>query len=100
MDMLALLVHYVSGALGANAISGITRFMSVNPLANTLTGLVGGSLGGQITAQMSGVGFTTAGATEFLGMDVPTMVAQVAGSCLGGAGLMIAVGLVYRVFSR
>ena len=71
--------------------------MSLGTLGNTLAGIVGGGLGGQILERSIGVGQvgTNAGA-----LDISTIVSQVAGGGVGGGALMVVVGLLSRVFAK
>ena len=48
MDIITLLIQLVSGALGGNIAGSMLKNMSLGTLGNTIAGIVGGGLGGQI----------------------------------------------------
>ena len=48
MDIITLLIQLVSGALGGNIAGSALKNMSLGTLGNTIAGIVGGGVGGQI----------------------------------------------------
>jgi hypothetical protein len=82
MDMINLLIQLLSGAVGGNVAGGLSRTGGLGAPANTLAGVVGGGIGGQILSALLGLAAarSTAGA-----LDVPGFVSQLlAGGVSGG----------------
>jgi uncharacterized membrane protein YeaQ/YmgE (transglycosylase-associated protein family) len=81
-QIVSWLVSLVIGAVGGNIAGALLKNFSLGPIGNTIAGVLGGGLGGQIlTALFSG--------------GAPTGLAgNLLGSGIGGALLMIIVGLI------
>ena len=88
MDIASLAIQLISGAVGGNAAGSLLKNLSLGVLGNSLAGLVGGGIGGQILSQLLHV------APAAGGMDLGSILTQVAGGGIGGGGLMAAIGLV------
>jgi hypothetical protein len=87
MDMVSLLVSLVSGAVGGNIVGAAMKDKSLGGLGNTIAGLIGGGAGGWIMGAMGLLGKmapAAAGAASG-GMDIGAIIANVAGSGIGGA---------------
>jgi len=91
MDLASLAVQLVSGAVGGNAAGAALKKLSLGTVGNSIVGIIGGGLGGQLLA-MIGVGGADAGAAG--GMDMNAIVSSVAGGGVGGAVLMAIVGFI------
>ena len=94
---MGILVGLISGAVGGNAAGGLLKGLSLGALGNTLAGLVGGGLGTQILGMTGGVGMAemAAGASGMAGnMDIGPLIGQVAFGAVGGAVLLVVVGMV------
>jgi uncharacterized membrane protein YeaQ/YmgE (transglycosylase-associated protein family) len=61
---------------------------NLGTLGNSIAGIVGGGLGGQLLSMLMG------SAASGGGMDIGSLVAQVAGGGVGGGILLVIVGLV------
>ena len=96
MDLTSLLIQLASGAAGGNIAGSLLKNQSLGTLGNTLAGIVGGGLGGNILNSALGIG-KVAGAT---GLDIGTIVSQVAGGGVGGGVLMIIVGILKKMFAK
>ena len=97
MDIASLLIQLASGAAGGNIAGSLLKNMSLGTLGNTLAGIVGGGLGGQILERSIGLSQAAASGGAF---DLGSIVAQVAGGGAGGGILMVIVGLLRRVFAK
>ncbi len=96
MDLTSLIIQLVTGAIGGNAAAKAMPDKSLGNLGNTIAGVVGGGLGGQILAAVLGGGAmpdAAAGAAAS-GLDIGAIVQQVAGGGVGGAVLMVVVALI------
>jgi uncharacterized membrane protein YeaQ/YmgE (transglycosylase-associated protein family) len=88
MDVTSLIVQLVSGAVGGNAAGAALKKLSLGTVGNSIVGILGGGLGGQILAAL-GMGADGAGA-----MDAGSIVSSIAGGGVGGAVLLAIVGAI------
>ena len=93
---LALIIQLISGVVGGNVAGAALKEKSLGMLGNSLAGLVGGGLGGQILQALLGVGAAAGGS----GLDLGAIVSQVAGGGVGGAVLMAIVGMLKQNFAK
>jgi len=87
MDVTSLIIDLISGAVGGNAAGAAMPDKSLGTLGNTITGLVGGGLGGQILQALLP-------ALPGGDSDLGGILGNIAGSGIGGSLLMIAVSLL------
>jgi hypothetical protein len=88
MDVATLLVQLVSGALGGNAAGAVLKKFSLGTVGNSVVGILGGGLGGQIFAMLG------AGGGAEAGMGAGSIVANFATGGVGGAALLAIVGAI------
>lgn len=93
MDIINLLISLVSGAVGGNVAGAAMPDKSLGALGNSLSGILGGGIGGYIL-QLLGVLATTAQAGGSTGLDIGSILANVGSSGVGGAILMAVIGLI------
>ncbi len=96
MDPLGLLIQLISGAAGGNIAGSLLKNASLGTAGNALAGGIGGLLGGNILN--SALGISKAAAAS--GLDIGTIVSQIAGSGVGGGVLMVLVGLLKQIFAK
>ena len=72
-----LLISLVSGAVGGNAAGALMKDKSLGTLWNSVVGILGGGIGGQVLG--------------LVGMDAAGIIGTVAGSGVGGAILLYIV---------
>ena len=94
MDFVSLAIQLISGAVGGNAAGALFKNLSLGTLWNSVAGIVGGGIGGQILSQVLHVG-GGAGA-----LDIGSILTQVAGGGIGGGGLMAIIGLLRSMTSK
>lgn len=87
MDVTSLVVQLVSGAVGGNAAGAAMKKYSLGTVGNSIVGILGGGLGGQILG-MLGMGGTEGS------MDAGSIISSVAGGGVGGAVLLLIVGAI------
>lgn len=92
---LNLLIQLISGIAGGNAAGSVLKEKSLGVLGNSLAGLVGGGLGGQILQALLGIGATGGG-----GLDLASIITQIAGGGVGGGVVMILVGILKQMFQK
>ena len=97
MNIGALLIELISGAVGGNVAGAALKKYSLGPTGNSIAGIIGGGLGGQILGMLTGGGASAAAAG---GMDVGSILSNVAGGGVGGAILMISVGLIKQSMAK
>lgn len=107
MDIVALLIQLVAGAAGGNIAGALLKNLSQGPLLNSILGIVGGGLGGQILAALlGGTGAVdpaaTAGAADVAagGLDIGAIIASIAGGGVGGGVLMAIVGVIRNMMGK
>lgn len=93
MDIINLLISLVSGAIGGNVAGAAMPDKSLGALGNSLSGILGGGIGGYIL-QVLGVLASTAQAGGNTGLDIGSILANVGSSGVGGAILMVIIGLI------
>jgi len=93
---LGLIIQLISGAIGGNLAGTQLKEKSLGTVGNSLAGLVGGGLGGQILTAMLGLG--AAGGPG--GLDIGALVSQLAGGGVSGAVLTVIVALIKAKFAK
>ena len=93
MNWSALLLQLISGAAGGNAAGSMLKQFSLGPVGNSILGLIGGGVGGQLLHMLLSGG-TGGAAAATSGMDLGSIISNVAGGGVGGGLLMIVVGLI------
>jgi hypothetical protein len=96
IDIVTLLVQLVSGALGGNIVGGILRRLSLGVVGNTLAGIIGGGIGGQLLTVL----YDLPGAAPTGGLDPTALGGQVASGAIGGAVVMLVVGILKSLFAK
>lgn len=91
--LLPLIIQLISGAVGGNLAGSIFKNLSLGTAGNSIAGIVGGGLGGQLLS-MLGIMTSTGG------MDVASIVGNLAGGGVGGAVLMAIIGVLKKMFSK
>ncbi len=94
MDVTTLLIQLVSGAVGGNVAGAAMKKSSLGTVGNSIVGILGGGLGGQILA-MLGVG-----GAEGAGLDAGAIVSSVAGGGVGGAVLLAIIGAIKSAMGK
>ncbi len=94
--MTSLLIQLVSGAVGGNVAGAVLKKFSLGTVGNSIVGILGGGLGGQILGMLGMGGAAAAGG----GMDMGSIVGSVAGGGVGGAVLMAIIGVIRQAMSK
>jgi uncharacterized membrane protein YeaQ/YmgE (transglycosylase-associated protein family) len=95
MDILPLVIQLASGAIGGNVAGKLLPKSSLGAIGNTIAGLVGGGLGGQLLGLL-GLG----GGAEAGSMDLSSIISSVAGGGVGGGVLMTIVGYIKGMMNK
>ncbi len=92
-SLLPLLVQVVSGAVGGNAAGAAMKDKSLGTIGNSIVGVIGGGLGGQILNALD-IAVQTGGA------DVSTVAGNIGTGGVGGAVLLIVIALIRKILNR
>jgi uncharacterized membrane protein YeaQ/YmgE (transglycosylase-associated protein family) len=99
--IVGLIISLISGAAGGNIAGSILKEQSLGPLGNSIAGIIGGGLGGQILTALLGVGGAAATAgTQAGGFDIGSLISQIAGGGVGGGILMIIIGFIKQAVAK
>ena len=96
MNITSLIIDLISGAAGGNIAGALLKKYNLGTVGNSIAGIVGGGLGGQLLGMLTGGG----GAAPAAGIDLGSIVSNIAGGGIGGAILMIIIGLIKGAMSK
>lgn len=82
-----LILSLISGGVGGNIAGALLKKYSLGPMGNTIVGLLGGGIGKKIL-------------TSIEVFQNSCVVGDVAGSGVGGAILMVVVGLIKNAMAK
>lgn len=94
MDIVTLIVQLLSGAVGGNVAGGLMKNLSLGTLGNSLAGIVGGGLGGQILTALFNM------PTAELGLDPMTILTQVLSGGAGGGVMLAIIGVIRNMMAK
>jgi uncharacterized membrane protein YeaQ/YmgE (transglycosylase-associated protein family) len=80
MDATSLIIDLISGAIGGNAAGAAMPDKSLGTLGNTIAGLVGGGLGGQILQALVPA-LSGSGSSDLAGSSPTLLDPGLAGAC-------------------
>ena len=95
MQALNLIIQLASGATGGNVAGALAERYGFGPLGNTIAGLVGGGIGGELIK--AALGASTQAASGF---DLGTLLGDIGAGSAGGACVTIATGLARAHFAH
>lgn len=90
--MMELIIQLIGGAIGGNAAGAAMKERSLGTLGNSLAGIVGGGLGGQILNAVLGMGGGG-------GLDIGSIISSLAGGGVGGGIVMLVVGVLKNMMA-
>ena len=94
MNIVALIIQLICGALGGNAVGKLIKNIDLGTLGNSIAGIVGGGLGGQVLNQLGMFG----GANGSL--DLSSIIGNIASGGVGGGVLMAIIGFVKSLMAK
>lgn len=92
-NLLPLIVQLISGAVGGNVAGAALKNLSLGTALNSIVGIVGGGLGGQILGML---GVSAGGGA----MDLAGIAGSVAGGGVGGAVLLAIIGAIKKAMGK
>lgn len=93
MDIIALIIQIIAGAVGGNAAGAALKGKSLGGTGNSIAGAIGGLVLGQIVSRMTG-GAVPADAVASSGMDLGSIITNLISSGAGGAILTAIIGMI------
>ena len=90
-----LIISLLGGAAGGNIAGGAMKNYNLGTLWNSVVGILGGGLGSQLLGALGMLGGSGGSA-----MDLGNIGANVASSGVGGAVLLVIVGLVKKMIAK
>ncbi len=91
-----LIIQLLSGAVGGNAVGAAVKNINLGWIWNSVAGIVGGGLAGQVLAPL--LGLSTAVAQT--GLDPMAILPSVISGGAGGGVLMALAGVASRMMSK
>jgi uncharacterized membrane protein YeaQ/YmgE (transglycosylase-associated protein family) len=98
MNWMAILIQLISGGVGGNIAGALLKKFNLGPLGNTIAGILGGVGGGQLLGMLTGAAAAAPAATS--GFDMSSMLSNIGGGGVGGAVIMVIVGLIKAQMSK
>ena len=89
-----LIISLLSGAVGGNLAGSAMKNFSLGTLWNSVVGIIGGGLGGQLLGMLGLFGGDAAA------MDVSGIIGNVASSGVGGGVLLAIIGAVKKALGK
>jgi len=92
-NWIPVIIQLASGAVGGNVAGYFLKNQSLGTLGNSIAGILGGGIGGQLLA-MIGAGVASGGT------DISGIVGSIAGGGVGGAVLLVIVAVVKKLLGK
>ena len=92
--MESLIIQLIGGAVGGNVAGTLMKNISMGILWNSVLGILGGGIGGQLLGMLG----ILAGPDG--GMDLASIIGNVASSGVGGGALLAIVSLVKNAMGK
>ena len=91
--IVGLVIQLIAGGVGGNIAGSALKQYDLGAVGNTIAGVIGGGVGAQIIGALlgGGAGATAAGTG---GLDIGSIIGQIASGGVGGGILMVIVGLI------
>jgi uncharacterized membrane protein YeaQ/YmgE (transglycosylase-associated protein family) len=94
MEYLMMALPYLTGAAGGNIIGKVLPSLNLGTLGNSLSGIVGGGIGGSILAA---IGVDAGPATS---LDIGSLLGGAGAGAVGGGVVMAVVGFVKKLLAK
>jgi hypothetical protein len=91
--IVGLIIQLISGAVGGNIVGAALKQYNLGTVGNSIAGIIGGGVDAQIIGALvgGGTGADLAGAG---GLDVGSLIGQIASGVVGGGILMAIIGWI------
>lgn len=99
--MLPLIISLISGAAGGNIVGSVLKNLNLGTVGNSIAGILGGGIGQQLIAMLgSGAVADAAAAAGGGGMDMGSILSNVASGGVGGGVLMAVIGVIRNMMQK
>jgi uncharacterized membrane protein YeaQ/YmgE (transglycosylase-associated protein family) len=98
MNWMPIIIQLISGGVGGNIAGALLKKFNLGPIGNTIAGILGGVGGGQVLGMLTGAAAVAPAATS--GLDMTSILSSVGGGGIGGAVIMVIVGLIKAQMSK
>ena len=99
--MLPLIISLISGAAGGNIVGSVLKNLNLGTVGNSIAGILGGGIGQQLIAMLgSGAVADAAAAAGGGGMDMGSILSNVASGGAGGGVLMAVIGIIRNMMQK
>ena len=95
MNLIALIIQLICGALGGNITGKLFKNIDLGTVGNSIAGILGGGLGGQL---LNAAGLFTP--AQGGAMDLASVIGNIVSGGVGGGVLMAIVGLIRSLMAR
>ncbi len=95
MNIIALIIQLFCGALGGNAAGKLLKNIDLGPLGNSIAGILGGGVGGQILNALGMFAGAQGGS-----LDLASIIGNIASGGVGGGVLMAIIGLIKSLIAK
>jgi uncharacterized membrane protein YeaQ/YmgE (transglycosylase-associated protein family) len=92
--LLPVIIQLICGAVGGNVAGALKKDISLGTVWNSIAGILGGGLGGQI---LGWLGMAAGGDGT---LDLGNVIGSIAGGGVGGGILMWVVGLIKKAMAK
>ncbi len=92
MNIVQLLISLISGAVGGNLAGAAMKDKSLGPVGNSLSGILGGGIGGAILQLL---GLVASGQ-----LDLASILSNVASGGVGGAVVLAIVAAIKKAMAK
>ena len=90
-----LLIQLLSGAVGGNVAGGLLKNYNLGAIWNSVVGILGGGLGGQLLGALG-----VLGGGEGSTLDIGSIIGNIASSGVGGGILLVIVGFIKKMIAK
>jgi len=94
--IIGLIIQLIAGGVGGNIAGSALKQYNLGTIGNTIAGIIGGGVGAQIIGALLG-GEPEVAAAGTGGLDIGSIIGQIASGGVGGGILMVIVGLIKQV---
>jgi hypothetical protein len=95
MNIVALIIQLICGALGGNLTGKLIKNIDLGTVGNSIAGIVGGGLGGQIINALGMFGGAPGGS-----LDLMSIIGNIVSGGVGGGVLMAIVGIIKGMMAK
>ena len=92
--MVNIIIQLISGAIGGNGAGALMKKLSLGTIGNSIVGIIGGGLGGQLLGVL-GMAPAAGG-----GLDLNSIISSVLSGGVGGGVLMAIIGAIKKAIGK